>query len=371
MRRFAALAAALLMLFPAPKARGESNDETVWTAPVRERPGQSLLWALSAEGGIWYLTGGEETQLIRYDPESGEREILELDLQASAAEDAAEEEEKERELDALFAWKGGLYALTHDLVSEEDGSERLDGGWIWAVRTEEEEALLTDSGLSRLDWTGMTEEAGGWTGSRPVRAAFVLEDSLCIQSGTDEGKEALYVFSLSDGRCRVWTPEGMTASAPGPEGAALILREDGERRALARLDPETGRTEELSAGASEGDEPLHLAYWNGAAYSAAGRIWIAPEMNLDRAEAVNDCPTGGENACAEVLGDGRMLCGTKTPSFSGALFQERRRRFVCWFGTMPGWKPWTPRSMTWRAGRAVFRSALTGPDPRRICCRLW
>ena len=70
----------------------------------------------------------------------------------------------------------------------------------------------------------------------------------------------------------------------------------------------TGRTEELSAGASEGDEPLHLAYWNGAAYySAAGRIWIAPEMNLDRAEAVNDCPTGGENACAEVLGDGRML----------------------------------------------------------------
>ena len=307
MRKCAALAAALLMLFPVFAARGESKDETIWTAQVRGRPGQNLLWALSAEGGIWYLTGGEEEQLIRYDPESGAREILDLDLQSGAAEEAEEGEEKERELDALFAWKGGLYALTHDLISSEDGSERLDGGQIWAIRTEEEEAVLTDSGLPRLDWTLMTEEAGGWTGSRPIRAAYALEDCLCIHSQTDE-EEALCVFSLSDGRCRVWTPEGMLASTPGPENSVLVLREDGDRRTLSRLDPETGRTEDISSGASEGDEPLNLVYRNGTVYySAAGRIWAAPEMNLARTEAVNDCPTGGENAAAEVIGDGRML----------------------------------------------------------------
>ena len=312
MRKITAICLTLFLLLSCAGSGGAAaeaqGDVTVWYADSRNGTAEAMLTAaLLWKGQAACFTEGRENRLLLYDPETRTSKEYSMEdaaeaLRLSLGEDAPDSLETE----CWFVWDDRLTAI----MTAYDAEERPEGGLLAALSLEGETPVLSAAGLPRLDWRDMTEESGGWTGSRPVLAAFPAGNRLCIQTVNDLEEGRLCLFDLTDGSCEVLEPEGLLAAAPGPEGRLILLREAGPERTLSLADPLSGAEEILSTVPAEGDTPANLCYRpenHTLYYTAGGEILAAPDLALDRAFAVNACPTGGENTAAWMTANGFLL----------------------------------------------------------------
>ena len=320
MKKWTALLLALLLLpVWTPPAEASPDDATVWYASSGSAADGFLNSAVLWNRSVCCFVEGAEERLIVYDLETRQSRTLSLTDAMGRLEypegfdpETDDPETLEESLTALiefwFVWDGRLLAVVTEYQQDSDipaggrlAELSLEGGIP---------AWVGESGLPRLDWTVMIEENGEAIGSRAVEGAYCVGDRLCVQTWDDEGESLLCLFSLRDGKSESVSMKGLLASAPGPEGKIVLIREQGEEKVCVLLNPDTGAEEMLSSAALTGMTPGNLCWseTNRTLYfTGLGEILAAPEGDLTLAAAVNDCPVSGDSATAAVTEEGWML----------------------------------------------------------------
>ena len=329
MRKFTAICLTLFLLLSCSGSGGAAaeaqGDTTVWYGGSRGGTAEAMLTAaLLWKEQVCCFTEGRESRLLLYNPETRAAEEWSLeDAVESLRLSLAEEAPDSLETECWFVWDDRLIAVFTAYGAE----EQPEGGLLAGLSLEGETPVLSTAGLPRLDWRAMTEESGGWTGSRPVLAAFRTGDRLCIRTLNDRDEGMLCLFDLTDGSCEIREPEGLLAAAPGPEGRLILLREAGPERTLSLYDPLGGTEEICSTVPAEGDVPANLCYRpdNHTLYcTAGGEILAVPDLALDRAFAVNACPAGVENAAGMTANGFLLLWDTRSAVLRGTDPAARR-----------------------------------------------
>ena len=319
MKRWISLLLALLLSLAWGSAMASPADATVWYASAGSAGDGFLNSAVLWGRTVCCFVEGAENSLILYDLDSRKSRTVSLEdavelLDYPEGFDPETDDPDELEemftsmIEFWFVWDGRLLAV---VSSYPEDSEIPQGGRLAELSLEGGAASWKEAELPRLDWSVMLEESGGLVGSRAVEGAFCVGDRLCVQTWDDEGQGLLCLFSLRDGQTATRSVEGLLASAPGPEGTIAILREREENeRTLSLWNPDTGEETVRSTAALTDMTPMNLC-WREADrtlyFTALGEIWAAPEGDLTRAAAVNDCPVNGSSVNAEITEEGLML----------------------------------------------------------------
>lgn len=234
---------------------------------------------------------------------------------AKAPEKAEEEEEDNDfyDLTNCFSWNGELYAMTASgTTTEENGDFKytIDKIAVKHVKLEDGKIILEKSDVPGLDPQYLVQDYDGYENlvwiNRPITAGKYLAGFVWADS------PKIVIYDLTDGSGKEVSASYDTNIAPGGDGFILITHTtwagDSVNAKICKLNLEDQSEEELVEIKGLSDSQLSFYYEqekNTLYYLASGQLWIMPELDPEKAEAVNDCAEN--SADMELLPGGYML----------------------------------------------------------------
>ncbi len=272
---------------------------------------QYVTQVLRTGEGILVMLDGKELGARLYTDLSGEPEEFKRPADETPTE-IDEDSQIYTQTVGYFAWNGEVYALQFKMIYSGETSD-VEGGFIKRVVLQDGVMTLEDCDLPQLDWEDMIEDYGTWRSSRTMNGMMVIGDWLLGTSYDMNGQMQLIRFDLTTGEMEeLELPEELSGVYVGPDDSLLLSQyEWGEetkihllRFSLTDEDQEEIATIPLGDGMFQGVcyDPVNDFLY----YIQNGEIWRAPEMNLEQAEIVNDCPLTYDVNCM-LLQDGFLL----------------------------------------------------------------
>ena len=281
--------------------------------------------AFVTEDAVYLQLNGSENGFLRYTDLAGEGEKFILEQEETNYFFLTDESGEDAPVVipntlAWFAWGNDLYALTYNTVYQGDIST-VEGGWIKKVSMRDGKVTMEETDLPQVDLTPVTEEYGESQGIRWISKSVVSGDYLVGQSYDNGGQPMLVVFDLKTGYASEISVSDIEVIYPGPVGSVLASRyewqNEGAVNHILRVDLVTQEEEEIAA-VTNAEGTLQALCFDEAAdtlyYVADGRLWAAPGMNTDAAEAVNTC-SGTYGLGALLLPGSRMLLWSQEIAF--------------------------------------------------------
>ena len=196
---------------------------------------------------------------------------------------------------------------------EETGNSRIEGIVLKRLKLENGESSLEDTDLPELDKEYMVNNWGGGESLDSLEKTFTSGNYLLGYDYYSDGK--LLCFDLTDGSCRKLEVANNATVAPGGDSYVLLCRinmsEESEDRfdvAISKMNPADMNEEPLTELKGLTDYPETLCYdeeKNTLYYVNAGELWVMPDLDAEKAQAVNECSEN--NAHLILLPDGNML----------------------------------------------------------------
>ena len=329
-------AAMLLMSVPAMAGQGDrtvyhldNNTESRNESIQSVFPGDNCIIALMyANNGslvrVYPLDGGEPTEymLENYNQEYSLLEMYEaLNDEANPEEAEGEEgvnpedgsaDEPEEYLNTMtyFGWNGNIYALQYKYQYTETGNT-IDGGYIKKVTLADGTCTLEDTtDIPRLDWSEMVQDYGDWTDTKYLDRVIAIGSTLVGSSWDNNGNATLEAFDLTTGFHHQLELDSEASVYMGSNDVLVADVEwgaDSTAYHVKRIDIADGSEEPLCDFTLEHNYIYDMTVdmdKNTLYYIMDGEIWAAPDMEIDSATALCDCPSSG---AMSFLPDGRML----------------------------------------------------------------
>lgn len=330
-------AAMLLMSVPAMAGQGDRTVYHIEGAEYRNEsiqsvfPGDNCIIALmnndtGNNARVFPLDGGEPTDYVLYkydndyslldwygdrndeaDPEDAENS------ESGAGEENENAYQPEENFNTVtyFGWNGNIYAIQYTYQYSETGST-IDGGYIKKVKLADGQCTLEDTtDIPRLDWSEMTQDYGDWTDTRYLDRAVVIGNTLVGSSWDNNGNSSLEAFDLTTGFHHQIELDSEEASIYLGSDNVLVADiewgNDATTYHVSRMDLEDGSEEALCEFTLKNEYINDMTAdmdTNTLYYILDGEIWAAPDMNVESAVALCDCPSSG---AMSFLPDGRML----------------------------------------------------------------
>jgi len=316
MKRFVSLVLTLVLcLTLAPQALAAGgNRALLHNAPSAEGVLESYInGALETEEGIYVFLYGTKSKVLFY--AGGEGEPLEYEIPESNVMPEVSEEGSYVYENSLgwFAWNGGVYQLFNRNISHGETSE-VEGGLTKKLVLEDGKLNMAESDLPQLDWTDMIEDYGSWKSSRYLSGLMVMGDRLMGISYDENGNSVLMIFDLTTGYSSSLEMQDsdMSGVAPFGENDLILIRYERGNETTARvirLNLEDESEEELSSRVITSGQLVAVCpdpATNTLYYVDNGEIWAAPDMDLNAAVAVNDCPLSYD-VNMRMMKDGNLL----------------------------------------------------------------
>ena len=195
----------------------------------------------------------------------------------------------------LFSWKDELYAIVFRQVSGDD-FYRTEKIWFQKVKMENGVATLEECDLPEPDFSALKDgdDENGYYNN--LDSAFTVGDTLVGLAYTENGRN-IYAFDLETGFCTEYDLGDMAEMIPGPEGTVLLSKVDwsekGTVTTMSQLNLADGSNETIWQKDEElyNTNPVYDPDTNTLYYTYTGELWAAPDMDIERAEAVNDLDT--------------------------------------------------------------------------------
>ena len=312
-----------LLVMTAGLAMAGQGDTAILNLEEDDYTGEYVQNVLQEGNKIYVFVEGSTTKLQVYDPAAGSLEVWDMQemsdrmqgLRDEETEEPADSEEpRENWQESVQTWfgkDGEVYAVV--LRSLYQGqSNRTDGGHVRKLVLSDGKADLEAQDSFTLDWSGMTETAGSWESARYINASAVQGDYLILTVYDNNGNQSLVVYSLATGEMTEHMIQDLNDFTLTEDGRILICQYrwgDVSEQVISAFDPETGSTQELIRfGMDEGSVNgiCVRAETNTLYYTRNGEIFAAPDLDLSRAQAVNDAPVSGQTF-AGMIADGRIL----------------------------------------------------------------
>ena len=332
MKKIIALILAAMMLLMCVPAMAGQGDRTVFhsdnTMERSESPrsvfvGDNCLYVnfYTSNGEIireYPLDGGAPVDYVLY-AYNDDFSLLDYysmgdDTEAETEEESAETEQAysdQMNTTALFSWKNNLYAIQYTYKYSESGETSIDGGYVKKVVLADGKANMEDTtDIPRLDWSNMTMDYGEWKESKSLDDVVVSGDTLIGRSWDNDGNSMVETFDLTTGFQKE-LEISEEASIYCTEKGILVCDTDWEEKSttyhVKKLDL-SDESEEALCELTLTDGYIYNMFAdfdnNVLYYILNGEIWAAPDMNVDAAVALCDCPVSGNMS---FLPDGRML----------------------------------------------------------------
>ena len=261
-----------------------------------------------SENGFVIVKSNESEVIIeKYADVKAEPEIFVLDEEAQRTEDSS------FYIYPWFSWKGELYGFENKTIYTGEGSSSLV--FLQHVKLENGEVILEESGLPELDLSGVMEGEEGEEFFSYASASFVMDDKLFLGVYGEEETYLLEMIDLADGSCSEIEISGeLEEVAPGPEGTVLIVRWEWDADTSTNTVKVSGldlkSQEEKEIGVFTGLEnanvnPCYDRKTDTLYIIKDGELWAVPQFDVERMEAVNDCPNIGEGVI--MLPEGFVL----------------------------------------------------------------
>ena len=322
-RKWPGMLLAALLALTAGLAMAGQGDIAVLNLETDNYSGEYVQNVLQEGNRIYVFAEGSSMSLYIYDPAAGSTEVRDMGemsdrmqgLRDGETEEPAETEEpRENWQESVQTWfgkDGEIYAVVLRSLYQTQ-SNRIDGGHVRKLVLSEDKADLEAEDSFTLDWSGMTETAGSWESSRFISASAVQGDHLILSVYDNNGSQSLVIYSLTTGEMTEHMIPDLNDFTLTEDGRILICQYrwgDISEQVISTLDPETGSTEELIRFSIEEGSVSGIcirAETNTLYYTRNGEIFAAPDLDLSRAQAVNDAPVTG-STFARMTEDGRIL----------------------------------------------------------------
>lgn len=300
----------------------QSEPETF----VLEQPDYSSWW----ENPELYLGNGTEETEPEASPEpaapegeagADEEEDEEDDedsfLVTAPKEQDKKEEQEEENIDTsymnyVFSWKDELYSLSENSKYDMEANRSyIDSISITHVKLEDGKVILEPSGLPKLDPTYLVHHEPDWDYMNYINYLFTTGKYLVGQYYGEQG-QVTFIIDLTDGSARDMDT-GYNTVFPGPDGTVLLpMMQEGEDNKLAaairKINLETMEEEQLATVSNFAGYQMKMCYDeanNTLYYLDSGRLWAMPDMDPEKAAAVNDCSES--DMTMTMLPDGYIL----------------------------------------------------------------
>ena len=315
------LAAAMLLMCGAATA-GE-GDRTLLMMEDDLGYFNSIQTVLATDETVYAFLFGSGQELKAISLKTGETATFDLQemmdrmsgLTAEGEEPAAPDEDGLRWTESVQAWfekDGEIYALVNRIGSAGERS-RMDGGHVRRLILADGKAELEQEDAFRLDWSGMTETEGSRETSRYISTCAAQGNTLYIGSYDENGNQMLGIFDLAAGGMTERMIPEMNDFMPAQDGRLMVCQyEWGEDPAqvYSFYDPATESLEPLiRIGTGEAGTVGSFAWQaetDTAYFVRNGEVFAAPERDLSRVRAVNECLISGREF-ARLTADGRLL----------------------------------------------------------------
>ena len=241
------------------KAEGEQFDASEWTM-TNEKPEN-----LDAEeiDGIYYVSYGNEV--------------------------------------GWFSYNGGIYMFGAEGTYENDSSVIKDAAFL-RLELKDGKAKCVTTDLPHPDFSEMVEDSGDYQYMNSLNETYVSGDTLYASVYSSNGL-GIFAIDLKTGNCRQYEVKEFDEMCGGPDGSLIISRSEWPDNSdyailrLFRLDTESGDEELLTEFKEVNDSQLNLNYdpeTNSLYYVMDGELWRMPDLDPEKAEALNDCPITGQ-----------------------------------------------------------------------------
>lgn len=321
MKKILAVLTALIMTCLTGAALASAGDRTLlttnqgggYTSEYVENAilsgGKIYLNTMAASNGfyIFDLATGEST---RYSMEKMEERMRGIN---------GNEEQKNEDGDTYtesiagwFGYEGGIYAVVTRSIRQGEESE-IDGGYIRKAVFADGQVDLEECEMPKLDWRDMIERSGGYSYSRYLSRQTTVGDWLAVSVYNDSGDMELHLFNLKTGDAETREIDHMNDLTAGPEGKLLIGRViygENQQIIIDLYDIEEDESETL-ARIDLTDSSYNGFAWNAESntlyYISNGEIYAAPERDIEKAQAVNECSINASGMFSQMTEDGYMF----------------------------------------------------------------
>ena len=231
-----------------------------------------------------------------------------------ASEEVKEEEEKKDYYNARnwFCWNDELYAMTETRSTpDDDGNTKIVKVSVVHAKLEDGKIILEKSDIPDLDPQYLIETYDdNYETLSYVSRLYTAGNYLVGFVWNEEQK--IIIYDLRDGSGREMSVGFEMGIAPGADDFILTTRTiwQGDKIdiKIGKMNLEDQSEEELTEIKGLGESQIGLCYdqeKNALYYLASGQLWVMPELDPEKAEAVNDCAEN--SATLELLPGGYML----------------------------------------------------------------
>ncbi|MBR0463231.1 MAG: carbohydrate ABC transporter substrate-binding protein [Clostridia bacterium] len=217
------------------------------------------------------------------------------------------------QIDRLFAYDGTIYALAHDTISDEDGSE-FEGEYVRKLDIVDDTAYFVPSDIDDLDFSDLVSE-GEYVDMDYIERVETVGDTLYLLSQSYEtDMTVLHAFDLQTGRHDTYYIDHINSFAPAGEGMVIIQQFDwaeADTATLSLYDLESDSVvSEMTVEVVNYALPSNLCYdaERGMLYFVQnGEIWRCENMDPETLISVNEAPSTNTGAAGALTDDGYML----------------------------------------------------------------
>ena len=212
-----------------------------------------------------------------------------------------------------FEWKGELYALASKMDNQERAS-KVECIETRRAKLENGQIILEDSGLPELDKEYLIESYDDSEYFAGLYGGFTAGNYLVTMSYGATPR--VIIFDLTDGSCRTidTTFEYNIELAPNDDSSFLLSKGiwtpdySTADVSISKVNLEDLTEEPLTEVKGMKDSRLSLCYDkenNILYYVSSGELWAMPDLDQEKAQAVNECPEASPNTI--LLPDGYVL----------------------------------------------------------------
>ena len=197
-----------------------------------------------------------------------------------------------------FSWNGKLYVITA-VQKTEDEKNKVEKLIIEHVKLEDGQVIREESGLPELDREYVVND---WDGSEYFSGLYNMFTigNYLIGSTSAEMEQHVVVFDLTDGSCKAksYTYDNNVEIAQAGDSILLSSSKWADDYStaditLTRMNPADLSEEpmvELTKMKDSRVSPCYDQEKNTLYYVTAGQLWAMPELDPEKAQAVNECP---------------------------------------------------------------------------------